>query len=107
MVLEMFSLEGRVALITGGNGGLGRAIALGFWQAGARVAVTGRNAAKNKRVQADLGESGIVFPLGIRDEAEVDRTIEQVVNQFGQLDILVNNAGSIYVGSVLEHPLAD
>ena len=93
MSLELFSLAGRVALITGGNGGIGRAMAMGLQQAGARVAVTGRNAGKNRDMSEVLGEHGAVYPLDVRDEAAVQHIIAQVVERFGRLDILINNAG--------------
>lgn len=101
MALEQFALHGRVALITGGNGGLGRAIALGLRAAGAQVAVTGRNAAKNAAMQAELGETGVVLALDVRDEPAVAQTVTAVVERFGSLDILVNNAGLYHGGSVM------
>lgn len=102
MILSMFSLEGKTALITGGNGGLGRAIALGLRAAGARLAVTGRNAEKNETIAQELGDAGMVFALDVREEDAVQHTIDQVVERFGRLDILVNNAGLFRGGSVLE-----
>lgn len=101
MANELFSLAGRVALVTGGNGGLGRAIALGLQAAGACVAVTGRNPDKNAAVQAELGGAGAVYPLDVRDEPAVAATVAAVVEHFGRLDILVNNAGLYQGGSVL------
>ena len=89
----LFSLEGRTALVTGGNGGIGRAIALGFRAAGAQVAVTGRTPEKNEAIGQELGDSGVVFSLDVRDEDAVEQTIAQVVERYGSLDILVNNAG--------------
>ena len=98
---ELFSLEGRVALVTGGNGGLGRAMALGLRGAGARVAVTGRDPAKNQAIAAELGQPEAVFELDVRNEAAVERTVAGVVDRFGRLDILVNNAGLFRGGSAL------
>ena len=72
---DAFSLAGRVALVTGGNSGLGRAMALGLRDAGARVAVTGRNPAKNEAIMAELGADGAVFSLDVRDEEAVARTV--------------------------------
>ena len=105
MIAELFSLEGRVALVTGGNGGLGRAVALGFQAAGAKVAITGRNPAKNEAVAAELGPEAAVFSLDVRHEDGVARTVNGVVERFGKLDILVNNAGNfLRVGSVADLP---
>jgi 2-deoxy-D-gluconate 3-dehydrogenase len=77
MKQELFSLEGRTALITGGNGGLGRAIALGLRRAGARIAVTGRKPEKNEAIGQELGDPAAVFALDVRDEAAVERTVTQ------------------------------
>lgn len=101
MTPDLFSLDGRTALVTGGNGGLGRAIALGLRGAGARVAVTGRQPEKNAAIGHELGNPAAVFPLDVRDEAAVEHTIAQVVERFGRLDILINNAGLFRGGSVL------
>jgi 2-deoxy-D-gluconate 3-dehydrogenase len=103
----MFSLQGKTALITGGNGGLGRAIALGLRDAGARVAVTGRTATKNAAVARELGSDHAVYKLDVRDEEAVRRTTAAVVKDFNRLDILVNNAGLVIGGPVLEMSRAD
>jgi 2-dehydro-3-deoxy-D-gluconate 5-dehydrogenase len=107
MSLDLFSLQGRAALITGGNGGLGRAMALGLRNSGASVAITGRNPEKNSRIADELGDSGAVFTLDVTDEDAVAQTIAQVVDRFGKLDILINNAGLSRRGSVLEHSQQD
>lgn len=99
---QLFSLEGKTALVTGGNGGLGRAIALGFRASGAQVAVTGRNALKNETIGRELDDTNAVFTIDVRDEDAVIRTVAQVVARFGRLDILVNNAGLFRGGSVLD-----
>lgn len=98
---RLFSLQGKTALVTGGNGGLGRAIALGFRAAGAQVAVTGRQSAKNEATGKELGDAGAVFALDVRDEDAIVHTLAQVIARFGRLDILVNNAGLFRGGSVL------
>lgn len=107
MLDNLFSLDRRVALVTGGNRGLGRAIALGLQRAGARVAVTGRDPAKNAAIGHELAEDGAVFALEVRDEAAVAATVAQVVERFGRLDILVNNAGMVQDGSILTMQRAD
>lgn len=105
--VDAFSLTNRVALVTGGNGGLGRAIALGLREAGASVAVTGRNETKNAAVAAELGDAGVVFSLDVADEAAVEQTVAGVVERFGRLDVLVTCAGDFAGGSALELALAD
>ncbi|MCC7451709.1 MAG: SDR family oxidoreductase [Anaerolineae bacterium] len=102
----IFSLEGRVALVTGGNSGLGRAIALGLRMAGAQVTVTGRNPAKNAAIAEELGDPQTVFVMDVQ-ESEVARTIDQVAARYGRLDILVNNAGTIWVGHVVDNSRED
>jgi 2-deoxy-D-gluconate 3-dehydrogenase len=100
-----FSLAGRVALVTGGNSGIGRALALGLREAGARVAIGARRADRNAAVLAELGgDSGdaAAFELDVTDEASVERTIRALLERFGRLDILVNNAGVVNRGSVME-----
>ena len=99
---ELFSLAGRVALVTGGNSGIGRAIALAFRQAGARVAIGARRAERNAAVLAELGADAVAIELDVRDEASVERAIAAVTGRFGRLDILVNNAGVVNRKSVME-----
>lgn len=101
MTQDLFSLTGRTALVTGGNGGLGRAVALGLRSAGAQVAVTGRRLEKNAAIGQELGDPTAVFLLDVRDEDAVERTIAAVAERFGRLDILINNAGLFRGGSVL------
>ncbi|GAC1474607.1 MAG: glucose 1-dehydrogenase [Chloroflexota bacterium] len=98
---SLFSLEGKVALITGGNSGLGRAIALGFRDFGARVAIAGRNAEKNESVRRELGDSGAVFVLDVLDENAVQETVARIEDSVGRLDILVNSAGIALGGSLV------
>ncbi len=102
MSLSSFSLEGKTAFVTGGNGGLGRGIALGLRSAGANVAVTGRNPEKNEAIARELGEDSVTISLDVRDEDAVRDAVSEVVVNFGSLDILVNNAGVERSGSVLD-----
>jgi 2-deoxy-D-gluconate 3-dehydrogenase len=96
---ESFDLSGRVAVVTGGNGGIGRAIALGLARAGAAIAVLARNEEKNQRVTGELQALG-VRALAVR----VDVT-ERGQLQLGPVNILVNNAGISAVAGVLDHTL--
>ncbi len=91
-----FDLAGRVALVTGGNGGIGRGIALGFAQAGAAVAVFGRNTAKNAEVLAALkgaGARAMALAVDVTDRTALEPAFRQVEAELGPVDILVNNAG--------------
>lgn len=99
--MKLFDLTGKVAIVTGGNGGLGRAMALGLRDAGARVVVTGRQPDKNAAIGQELGDPTAVFALDVRDEAAVARTMTQVAERFGSVDILVNNAGILRSGPLV------
>lgn len=90
----MFDLSGRVAVVTGGNGGIGLGMARGLAAAGAWVAVVGRNAAKNKAAVAELGDGAFAIQADLAEPDAADRVIAQVVEQAGGMDILVNNAGT-------------
>ena len=102
MFADLFSLTGRVALVTGGNGGLGHAIARGLQAAGAWVADTWRDAAKNTAVAAEPGPKAAVNALDVRKESAVAQMVAAVVARFGRLDILVNNAGLFRGGGVAD-----
>jgi NAD(P)-dependent dehydrogenase (short-subunit alcohol dehydrogenase family) len=87
----------RVALISGGNSGIGRGIALRFAAEGARVAITGRDAGKGADTLAALlaaGAEAAFFPADLGDEDAAATLVADVVRRFGALDILVNNAGA-------------
>lgn len=107
MTGALFALDGRVALVTGGNGGLGRAMALGLRDAGASVVVTGRDPEKNVLVATELGDEGAALALDVRDEDAVAGAVAHVVERHGRLDILVNNAGNYVGGPVTETSLED
>jgi len=93
-------LSGRVALVTGGNSGLGRAIAGAFVAAGAGVAICGRRRARNAEAAAALGANAAAFDLDVTDESSVAAAMAGTVERFGRLDILVNNAGLVRRESV-------
>src|ERR1700675_1486603 len=103
----LFSLEGRVALVTGGNSGIGRELALALRDAGARVAVGARRPERNAAVLEELGKEAAAFALDVGDEPSGERTMEGIAKRFGRLDILVNNAGAVNRKSVMELELAE
>jgi 2-deoxy-D-gluconate 3-dehydrogenase len=85
-----------VALVTGGNGGIGLGMAQGFAQAGASVVIAGRNAAKSEAAAAELAKLGVktaVVEVNVADENSCTAMVEATVEKMGRLDILVNNAG--------------
>jgi 3-hydroxybutyrate dehydrogenase/3-oxoacyl-[acyl-carrier protein] reductase len=87
-------LDGKVAAITGGTAGIGRAIAEAFLAEGASVVVSGRNPDRGKQVVSELGEQRAAFHQGDATTKEgVEGTVEAAVQRFGRIDILVNNAG--------------
>ena len=101
-----FDLSGRVAVVTGGNGGIGRAIALGFASAGASVAILARNPEKNAAVLAELKALGIpalALPLDVTRRDTLAGVMAEVEAQLGGIDILVNNAGTTDVSGGVLH----
>ena len=97
-IQELFDLSGRVAIVTGGNGGLGLGMARGLAGAGANVVVAARDQAKTEEAVAELAELG-VRALGLRvdvtQEEEIRAMVAETVSAFGRVDILVNNAGTV------------
>jgi len=93
---NLFDLSGTVALVTGGNGGLGRSMALGFANAGAAVAIFGRNEKKNQAVLDELKSAGgraLALRVDMTKDSERDAAFAQVENTLGPVHVLVNNAG--------------
>jgi 2-dehydro-3-deoxy-D-gluconate 5-dehydrogenase len=96
MTSQLFALTGKVAIVTGGNGGIGLGMAHGLADAGADIAVVARNEEKSKAAVADLqarGVRAISVATDVTDKAAVGRMVERVENELGRIDILVNNAG--------------
>ena len=94
----LFDLTGQVAVVTGGNGGLGRGIALGLAEAGAAVAVLGRNEEKSRAVLSELkalGIRSIAVTIDLTKRDEFEPAFQKVENELGSVDILVNNAGNV------------
>lgn len=94
--MQRFDLTGKVALVTGGNGGIGAGLARGLLECGAAVVIAGRNAEKNAAMVAALGVIGppvSALILDVTDVAQCRAAVADTVRLHGRLDVLVNNAG--------------
>ncbi len=96
MSTDLFSLEGRIALVTGASRGIGRAIAMGMARAGADVGLAARSEADLESVAkevADIGRRALVIPTDVREREQIERMVQRCVQELGGLDVLINNAG--------------
>jgi 2-deoxy-D-gluconate 3-dehydrogenase len=94
--MSLFDLSGRVAIVTGGNGGIGLGMAKGLAAAGAAIVVAARNREKSEVAVTELagiGARGLFIPLDVADPASCRAMVSETVERLGRLDILVNNAG--------------
>ena len=98
------NLKNAVALVTGGSDGIGRGIAKSLIDAGARVAITGRDKKKLDEAARALGAHAI--QADVSKEADAQRTMREVLEKFGDLDILINNAGSGSFKKLVDFDLA-
>ena len=104
MTENLFSVRGKVVLVTGGNSGIGKTLALALHAGGAIVAIGGRRADRNAAALEALGGPGpnaTAYKLDVTDEVEIERTIVGIIERFGRLDVLINNAGDVNRASVM------
>jgi NAD(P)-dependent dehydrogenase (short-subunit alcohol dehydrogenase family) len=101
-VLDAFRLDGRVAVVTGGNRGLGRAFATALAGAGARVAIAARDQDRSETVADDIG--ALAVATDVTDEASVSAMLETVTSELGPVDVLVNNSGTCFHRPALDVP---
>ena len=107
-VREMFELNGKVALITGGSRGLGLQIAKGLAEMGAKIAISARKTAELEEARAELSGLGFdVFAVtnDLSKEGQVSALVDAVVGHYAKIDILVNNAGATWGAVAEQHPL--
>jgi 2-deoxy-D-gluconate 3-dehydrogenase len=103
-VLDMFRLDGKVAIVTGASRGLGESLALAYAEAGAKVALAARSDLEGvaKKIRAAGGECES-FPTDLADRAAPKKLLDAVDKRFGGADILVNNAGIIRRNNILDY----
>lgn len=94
-IIDLFRLQGKVAIVTGASRGLGRAMAIGLAQAGAKLAVVSRTQRVEETASAIVCQGGEALPIktDVKIAEDVERMVDAVCGKFGRIDILVNNAG--------------
>ena len=103
--MKPFDLTGKIAVVTGGNGGIGLGMARGLAAAGAKVVVAGRNAQKSAAAAKEIG--GVAIAVDVKSEASLKALIGETAKRHGRLDILVNNAGINIRKQPQEYTLAE
>ena len=93
---------GKVALVTGGGTGIGRATAVELARTGAKIVVCGRRTEPLEAVQAELGEDCLAVPTDVRESEQVVALVDRALERFGRIDVLVNNAGGQFLAPAEE-----
>jgi len=108
---DIFRLDGNIAVVIGGAGGLGQSMAAGLARQGAKVVVASRNMERLKevvqKIQSESQTEAVAFEVDVRDEASVGRLAQNVVSTFGAVDILVNSQGVNIKKNPVEFPADD
>ena len=104
--MDVFSLDGKVALVTGASRGIGEAIAVAYARQGADVAIAARSVDDLERVAKEIENAGgraLPLPCDVTDAEQCDAIVERTIADLGRLDVLVNNAG----GTKFMAPIVD
>src|SRR5437660_1014858 len=107
-VQELFDLQGRVAIVTGGGSGLGRQMAEALAEAGADLVLCARKAERCEQAAEELrglGVRTVGMACDVRDPAQVDAVVERAVRELGRVDVLVNNSGTSWGASPEDVPI--
>ncbi len=108
---DMFNLEGKIAIVTGGAGGIGEALSMGLGLQGATVVVSSRNQEAIERVAAEVnqasGKPAIAIASDVTDESSMQQLVDQVMAAYGKIDILVNAMGMNIKRDAFEFPMED
>lgn len=105
MILDRFSLAGKVAIVTGAGRGIGKGIALAFAEAGADVACISRTGSEIEAAATEIramGRKALALPCDVQDSEQVENMVKGTVQEFGRIDILVNNAGAGFFRPVMQ-----
>jgi len=108
--MELFNLEGRAAIVTGGSIGLGQQMALGLAEAGANIVICSRKLDKCQDMAhqiESLGAKALAFRCDLNREEEINQVVKGTIKEFGKIDILVNNAGRTWGAPVEEIKIED
>jgi 2-dehydro-3-deoxy-D-gluconate 5-dehydrogenase len=109
-ISKLFSLENKVALVTGATGGLGHGIALAYAGAGADVVVSDLNAERTHELAAEIEKTGrraLAVPADATDPADVDRVVAAAIEKFGRIDILFNALGMLILKPTIDYVVSD
>lgn len=109
-LLDSFRLDGKVAVVTGGNQGLGEAFVHALAEVGAEIAIAARSLERSEQVATSIRDKGgraIAVELDVTDPAQSERMLETVTRELGPVDVLVNNAGTCYHRPAAEVPLEE
>lgn len=107
MLIQEYSLEGKLAIVTGAGRGIGKAISLVFAEAGADIVAVARSVEQIEVTAAEvqrLGRRAIAIPADVTKTDQVERMVEKTISEFGKIDILVNNAGMIHLKPLVPLP---
>jgi|TARA_B100000959_G_C14838985_1_gene565189 gluconate 5-dehydrogenase len=111
MMKDLFRLDGKIAVVTGGTGGIGEALALGLSQYGAKVIIASRNLealeAKAHEIQEKTGNETVALQIDVTDESSVSKLVDDVMARYGTIDILVNAMGLNIKRDAFDYPMDD